>query len=50
MKTSDLRYLREKISTALYCLETKDFEKQAVGYLKIAVEQIDEQLKQECEE
>ena len=46
MKTSDLRYLREKISTALYCLETKDFEKQAVNYLKIAIEQIDSELRE----
>ena len=50
MKQSDLRYLREKIQTALYCLETKDFEAQAVGYLKIVIEQIDEQLKQEIGE
>ena len=46
MTRSDLRYLREKISTALYCLETKDFEAQAVGYLKIAIEQIDGELKE----
>jgi hypothetical protein len=49
MNPSDLRHLREKIATALYCLETKDLEAQARGYLKIAIEQIDSEIKQEGE-